>query len=255
MSLIKNYMKKLIHYVIIWMLICMFAFIVISLFKPDILLPIIEWIKSQVEGLWRWNYLLVFTSSLWESLPIIGTIVPGQLIMISVWWFYGALSSSNFIGVMICAMLWSIISNAIWFILGKHYWESFFEKYGYWVWIQKTELKYLKKWVNEWGPWAILLSKFHPHARAFLPFIAGSMWFSSRKFWLYNFIASAIWASVFIVIWVFFAAHYEIIIKYIWYVMMAILAGVGVYLWIFKKDWLKKYWEEKKKEIEKESKK
>ena len=82
-------MKKIIHYVILGLLGAMFLFILVSLFNPDILTPIIDWIKVQVEALGRWNILLAFLSALVESLPIIGTIVPGQVILLSVGGFYG----------------------------------------------------------------------------------------------------------------------------------------------------------------------
>jgi hypothetical protein len=79
-------MKKLIHYIILGLLMAMMLFLIVTLFKPDLLLPIIDWIKLQIEWLWKWNYLLAFISALAESLPIIGTIIPGQVIMLSVWW-------------------------------------------------------------------------------------------------------------------------------------------------------------------------
>lgn len=243
-------MKKLIHYIIIALLVAMFAFITISLFKPDILLPVIDWIKSKIELLWKWNILLAFVSALAESLPIIGTIIPGQVVLLSVGGFYWWLWMSQFFTVLIAAIIWSIISNAIWYFLWKYYGESFFEKYGIWVGIEKTELKYLKNGVNTWGPWGIILSKFHPHARAFLPFIAGSMGFLKTKFWIYNIIASTLWATVFISIWIFFAEHYEVIIKYIWYILLAIMLWVLAYMWKFKKEKLVAYWEEKNKEME-----
>ena len=229
----------------------MLAFIVLSFFRPDLLLPIIEWIKTQVELLGKWNYLLAFVSALLESLPIIGTIIPWQAILLSVWGFYGGLWYVQFIWVLLSAILGSIVSNWIWYILGKHYGEEFFKKYGMWVGIEQTELKYLKNWVNTWGPWWIILSKFHAHARSFLPFIAGSMGFLSKKFWIYNIIASTLWAAVFVTVGVFFAEHYEVIVQYIVYIMLAIMACVFWYFWFFKKESLIRYWKEKNKEIEK----
>ena len=62
----------------------MFAFIVASTFYPDLLLPIIEWIKVKIEYIGKWNYLLTFLSALAESLPILGTIIPGQIILLSI---------------------------------------------------------------------------------------------------------------------------------------------------------------------------
>ncbi len=242
--------KKLVHYIILALLIAMFLFILVSLFNPEILTPIIDWIKVQVEALGRWNILLAFISALVESLPIIGTIVPGQVILLSVGGFYGWLWTSQFISVLIAAISGSVVSNAIWYYLGKYYGESFFESYGIWVGIEKTELKYLKKWVNTWWPWGIILSKFHPHARAFLPFIAGSMGFLKAKFWIYNIIASTLWAAVFITIGIFFAEHYEAIVKYIWYILLGIMLLVLAYMWKFKKEKLVAYWQEKNREME-----
>jgi len=243
-------MKKIIHYIILWLLCVMFAFLVVTLFKPSLLEPIIEWIKAWIESLWKWNYLLAFVSALAESLPIIGTIIPGQVIMLSVWGFYGWLWVSQFFGVLICAILWSIISNAIWYFLWKYYGEDFFKTYWVWVGIEQTELKYLKKWVNTWGAWWIILSKFHPHFRAFLPFIAGSMGFKQAKFWIYNIVASTLWATTFITIGIFFAEYYEVILKYIWWVFTGIIVSVLAYYWYFKRDSMIQYWQEKNSEME-----
>lgn len=243
-------MKKLIHYVIIGLLCLMFLFLIVTLFKPSILLPVIEWIKIQIESLWKWNYLLAFISALAESLPIIGTIIPGQVVMLSVWGFYGWTGITQFIWVLIFAILWSVISNAIGYFLWKYYGEDFFKTYGVWVWIEQTELKYLKKWVNTWWAWGIILSKFHPHFRAFLPFIAGSMGFKQTRFWIYNILASTLWATVFIVIGIFFAEYYETILKYISWIFTGILVWVLWYYWYFKKDAVKKYWKEKNLEME-----
>lgn len=243
-------MKKIIHLLLVASLVLMFAFIIASLFRPDLLLPVIEWIKSQVESLGRWNYALAFFSALFESLPIIGTIIPWQTILLSVGGFYGWLGMTQFIWILISAILGSVISNAIGYILWKYYGEEFFKKYGMWVGIEQTELKYLKKWVETWGPWGIVLSKFHAHARAFLPFIAGSMGFSTWKFWIYNILASTIWAITFVSIWVFFAEHYELIVKYIWHIMLGIMWFLFLYLWLYKKESLVRYWQEKSKEME-----
>ena len=243
-------MKKIIHALIIGLLILMFWFLTLTLFYPDILLPVIEWIKLQIESLGKWNYLLAFLSALAESLPIIGTIIPWQIVLVSVGGFYGWLGITQFLGVLLCAIIWSVLSNAIWYFMGKYYGEEFFKKYGVWIGIEQTELKYLKKWVETWGLWGIILSKFHPHFRAFLPFIAGSMGFTSRKFWMSNIIASSIWAITFVSIGILFAEYYESILKYIGWVFTMILILVFAYLWKFKNAELREYWQEKNKEMQ-----
>lgn len=243
-------LKKVVHSLIIASLVFMFAFITVSLFNPSILEGVVEWIKSQIEFLGKWNYLLAGVSALLESLPIIWTIVPGQVVLMSVWGFYGSTGVQQFIGIMIAAITWSVISNGVWYLLGKYYGESFFKTYGMWVGIQETELKYMKKSVDTWGPGAIILSKFHQHFRAFMPFIAGSMGLLSKKFWIYNAIASILWAATFVGIGIFFAEYYKEIIQYIQYIILGSLAAFGFYIWKFKKEAFLKYISEKNKEIE-----
>jgi len=243
-------MKKLIHYIILWLLAVMMIFLLVTLVRPSILEPIIEWIKLWIESLWKWNYLLAFISALAESLPIIGTIIPWQVVMLSVGGFYGGTWLMQFLGVLWFAILWSVISNAIGYFLWKYYGEDFFKTYWVWVGIEQTELKYLKKWVNTWGAWGIILSKFHPHFRAFLPFIAWSMWFKQTKFWIYNILASSLWAITFVTIGIFFAEYYEVILKYIGWIFTGILVSVWLYFWNFKREALTLYWQEKNREME-----
>jgi membrane protein DedA with SNARE-associated domain len=76
------------------------------------------------------------------------------------------------------------------------------------------------------------------------------MGFINTKFWIYNILASTLWAMTFISIGIFFAEHYEIIIKYIGYFMLLILFAVGLYMWKYRKETLIAYWHEKNIEME-----
>lgn len=58
--------------------------IVISLVNPDLIKSAIAWIGQLILTLGNWNYLIAFASACIESLPIIGTAVPGMNIMILV---------------------------------------------------------------------------------------------------------------------------------------------------------------------------
>ncbi len=58
--------------------------LVISLVKPEWIKIAIEWVGNLIETLGNWNYLIAFLSACIESLPIIGTAVPGMNIMILV---------------------------------------------------------------------------------------------------------------------------------------------------------------------------
>jgi membrane protein DedA with SNARE-associated domain len=218
--------------------------------KPDLIKDFIAWIETIINNLWYWNYLIIFLSGLIEGFPVLWVVVPGQNILMIVAWFFWKISTLNLIYSIIIASIWAILSNGIWYILGKIYWKSFFEKYWLWFGIWETEVKYLEKWIKKWWATGIIVGKFHNLARAFVPFIAGTMNMDKKTFWIYNIIGSILRAVSIVILWVFFAEYYETIIDYIWYIMTWILILSWLYIWKYKKKEFLKYMEEKNAEME-----
>lgn len=165
------------------------------------------------------------------------------------------MSYNNLIYVIIIASIGAIIGNYIGYILGKYYGDSFFDKYGIWFGIGKTEVRYLKKWIDKWWAWGITIWKFHPMTRAFLPFIAGSMGMKWGKFMFYNALWSVIRASTIIILWVVFVEYYKILLEYSGTISLIIFSLIWWYIYKFKRKEFAKYWQEKNAEIEEMSKK
>lgn len=243
-------MRRIVDWLMKILIILTIVLWIISIFKPSLVKDLIEWIRGFVLVLWNWNYLIVFTSSLIEAFPVLGVVVPGQNILLIVWWFFWEISRFNLIYVIIISSVWAIVWNYIWYLLWKIYWEKFFKKYGLWFWIWETEVKYLKKWIKKWGATWIIVWKFHNLARAFVPFIAWSMWMKKTSFMVYNTIWSIIRSVTIITLGVIFAKIYESVIDYIWYIIIWIMILTWIYIWRFKKREFIKYIEEKNKEIE-----
>jgi len=63
----------------------------IAIFKPSLIEQFIGWMEKQIHLLGNWNYLIAFISSIIESFPVIGVLVPGQQIMLIVGGFFGKL--------------------------------------------------------------------------------------------------------------------------------------------------------------------
>jgi membrane protein DedA with SNARE-associated domain len=61
----------------------------LTLFKPDLIKVFIDWIRDIVLALGNWNYLVVFISSIIESFPVLGVVIPGQNIMLISGGFFG----------------------------------------------------------------------------------------------------------------------------------------------------------------------
>ena len=249
-NLKKKILKFLFNLLNIIFIILMLVLAFISIFKQEWFELFIEWLKIQINWLWYWNYLIIFSSSFIEAFPVLWVVVPGQNILMIVWGFFGSLWKENLIYVGILASLWAILWNYVWYLLWKKYWDSFFEKYWNRFGVGTTEVKYLKKSIDKWWAWWIIFWKFHKITRAFLPFIAWSMWMKGKNFMIYNVIWSIIWATTMVVLGMVFVEYYKIILNYIWYVLIWILVLIWVYIYKFKREEFKKYMIEKNEEME-----
>ncbi len=238
---------QIINILLIWLTIILTF---ISIFKKEWIEQFIEWMKITIEWLWLWNYIIAWLSSLIEAFPVLWVVVPWQNILLIVWWFFWNISSLNLILVIIIASIWAIIWNYIWYSLWRIYWDSFFKKYWNRFWIWLTEVRYLKKGIDKWWAWWIIIWKFHPMTRAFLPFIAWSMWMHNVKFMTYNVIWSIIRAVTIILLWVIFVEYYKIILEYIWTIMIIVFSVIWIYIYKYKRKEFMQYMKEKNKELD-----
>jgi membrane protein DedA with SNARE-associated domain len=248
--MIKKIFQKIIHLLNILLIWLSIILALISIFKKEWIEAFIEWMRVLIEGLWFWNYVIAWFSSFIEAFPVLWVVVPWQNILLIVWWFFWNISYVNLAYIVLIATIWAILWNYVWYLLWKHFGDSFFKKYGLWFGIGLTEVKYLKEWIHKWWPWWIIVWKFHPMTRAFLPFIAWSMGMNSKKFMIYNIIGSCIRASIIILLGVIFADYYKVIIEHFWKIMLLILWAVWIYIYKYKQDEFKKYMVEKNKEME-----
>lgn len=249
-NLTKKILKFTFNLINILFIVLMLFLAFVSIFKKEWFELFIEWLKVVISWLWYWNYLIILISSFIEAFPVLWVVVPWQNILMIVWWFFGNISHKNLILVWIIASLWAILWNYVWYALGKKYGDSFFEKYWNRFGIWLTEVKYLKKSIHKWWAWGIIFWKFHQVTRAFLPFIAWSMWMKSKNFMIYNIIWSIIWATTMVVLGIIFVEYYKIILDYIWYVIIWILLIIAIYIYKFKREEFKKYMIEKNEEME-----
>ena len=246
----KKTMRKifdtLIHLLNILLIGLSFVLIGIALFKPELFEQFIEWMRWVVQWLGNRNYLIAFCSAFLESFPFIGMLLPWQNIMLIVGWFF-----SEHLQIMIwVAIAGALLGNYVWYILWRYRWDKFFDKYGYWIGIGKTEVNYMKKWITKHWWWVVAVGKFHNMTRSFIPFIAWSMGMKQKSFFVYNAVWSIIRAFTIILLWVVFVQYYKVILKYAPTVLGIIMVCVVLYIYLYKKKEFMKYWKEKEKEWE-----
>ncbi len=85
---LKYILKMLAKGLAIFFTVATLALIIISFVRPEWIKNGVVWIGELIKVLGNWNYLIAFLSACIESLPIIGTAVPGMNVMILVGGFW-----------------------------------------------------------------------------------------------------------------------------------------------------------------------
>jgi membrane-associated protein len=243
---IKYILKSLAKLLGIFFTVLTFVILIIALVKPEWMKIAIEWIGELIQRLGEWNYLVAFASACIESLPLIGTAVPGMNVMILVWGFWGW---AHITLTIISAVLWAMLGNYIGYWIGKWWGKELIAKYGDWIGIGRTEARILEWQIEKNGFWYIVLGKFHNLTRSVVPFIAGGSGMAERNFWIYNMIGSIIWATSIIVLGVNFIGSYETILDNLGKIMIGVLVWVAGYIYFFRRASFGEYLRSKEAEI------
>lgn len=129
MRYIKHFFAFLAKAIAVILAIGTLALIIISFVRQDWIESAILWIGALIQSLGNWNYFIAFASACIESLPIIGTAVPGMNVMILVGGFW---ARDHFFYTVLAAIIGAMLGNYIGYWIGKKIGKELIEKYGEW---------------------------------------------------------------------------------------------------------------------------
>lgn len=229
-------LKKIVSIIISTLHITLLAVMIIigllSLFEPEMIRSVIDWMGVQIKSWWNWNYLILFFVAMAESFPFVWVVIPGMNLMILVGGFFVARQWDIFPIAALLGMTWACLGNALGYFMGRYGDPDTLKKYGTFFWAGPRELAWLQKQMNKNGFWFIVGGKFHNLLRSFIPYIAGSQKMSGTRFWVANVVGSSLWAVSILLIGVFAVENYEVILQYLNYVLLGVvIIGAGVYVW------------------------
>ncbi|MCB9357258.1 MAG: VTT domain-containing protein [Calditrichaeota bacterium] len=142
-----------------------------------------------------WTYLLIFATVFAETGLIVAAFLPGDTLLFAAGTFAGAGHLDIYkvaVGIHVSAVLGD----------SANYWIS--RKLGHQVLVKWTKLirpGYLRKassFYRKNGIKAVLVSRFVPTFRTFVPFIAGLSKMKYSRFLIASLVGSALWVSVFV---------------------------------------------------------
>ncbi len=153
--------------------------------------PALEWLSTHPQ----WAGIAVFLISAAESIAIIGTIVPGTVVMTAI----GILIGSGIIPfwpAMLCAILGAIMGDGVSYWIG-FYFNQRLEK----VWPFRkhpTLLKTGQAFFYKYGGMSVFIGRFVGPVRALVPLVAGMLNFNPWRFMIANITSAIGWAPAYL---------------------------------------------------------
>ncbi len=181
------------------------------------------------------SYLIIFFGAIFEAVPFLGLVIPGQSIVI-IGGFLAKEKVINLFAAIFLAATGAIIGDFTGYFLGKKYGYNFFEKYRRYFFLKKKYLEGTQRLMQNHTGKSLILGRFNSLTRAFAPFVAGASQVPESKFWPYNILGGFSWATTFVLVGYLFGESYEIASRYIGrFIFWAILLSIVIfylYKWV-----------------------
>ena len=172
------------------------------------------------------GYPFLFLSVILEGLPLIGTIVPGHVAIITAG-FLAHTGILNIWWVIILGLISAILGDSIGFYLGHRYGIHLIDKIKPYFFIKDEHIDKAQELISKHTGKAMILGRLSPVTRAIMPFLVGSAKTSHSRFWIFNIIGAVIWVGSSIALGYAFSFGYEAAAGYFGRaVVIAVIFGV-----------------------------
>jgi membrane-associated protein len=151
-----------------------------------------ELLRSLVASTGPLAYLAVFFVIFAESGLFFGFFLPGDSLLFTL----GLLASQNFLSLPLMLVLWpiaAITGDSVGYWFGERYGRRLFQREDS-VWFHKKHLISAHEFYEKHGGKAIVLARFLPVVRTFVPIVAGMAQMSYRKFLFWNVLGGVGWS-------------------------------------------------------------
>jgi membrane-associated protein len=183
-----------------------------------------DWLRS---GGLPFLFLLIFI----EANPIIGSFIPGQVIVIFVGFLISAANLYNLYYTLIVVLIASFLGDLFGYYLGKKYGFSGLKTFGLddKSKIYKSSYAFFKKY----GPWSIILGREFNFTRAFMPFFAGCFGMPLWSFVGFALFSCILWTILSIALGYYFGfiivENFSFIMELIFFLLLYLFFVVFVY--------------------------
>lgn len=167
------------------------------------------------------GYIGVFITLFLESGIIIGFFLPGDSLLFTA----GLLASQhylNIVALIIVSVAAAILGNNAGYYTGKSFGSSLFQKRGS-FWFSPKRVEEAHAFFEKEGPQSLILARFIPAVRTFVPIIAGVGKMPYRPFLLFNALGGLLWGITLPLLGYTLGEHVKNIDKYLLPIIVVII--------------------------------
>ena len=153
-------------------------------------------VTSFIEAHPHWIGFAVFAATALESVALIGSFIPGMVIVIALAGIAAPLGANIWILVLWCAV-GAIIGDGVSFWIGHRYGDHLQS-----MWPFRTRPELLDKgaaFFRRHGRMSIVIGRFLPVTRAIVPVATGMLGMTPSRFYVTNILTAVVWASITVV--------------------------------------------------------
>jgi membrane-associated protein len=159
----------------------------------DIVLNLDTHLLEWVEAYGVWIYAILFAIIFSETGFVVTPFLPGDSLL----FVAGAIAASGSMNVHLLALLLvvaAVLGNSVNYAIGRWLGKKFFTDAGS-RWLNPKHLETAHAFYERHGGKAVVISRFLPIVRTYIPFVAGMAAMDARQYTAYNVAGGVLWVG------------------------------------------------------------
>ncbi|EGQ24210.1 DedA family membrane protein [Sporosarcina newyorkensis 2681] len=160
------------------------------------ILHIDEHLIEIIQNFGNWSYVILFLIVFVETGIVIFPFLPGDSLLFAA----GALAAMDAFNIVLLILVFfvaAVLGDTINYHIGKAVGTAITQNRRMGKFIDRKKMRKAEDFFNKHGGKTIVIARFMPFVRTFIPFIAGSSRMNYRYFFAYNVIGAVLWVGLF----------------------------------------------------------
>ncbi|MCM3758202.1 DedA family protein [Sporosarcina aquimarina] len=164
------------------------------------ILHIDEHLNEIIRNFGTWSYVILFLIVFVETGIVIFPFLPGDSLLFAAGALAAAKNAFN-LGLLIFVFFAAaVIGDTVNYHIGKTLGTTITQNRWIGRLVKQEKVDQAEKFFNKHGGKTIVIARFMPFIRTFIPFIAGSSRMDYRYFLTYNILGAALWVGLFTIV-------------------------------------------------------